>query len=103
MKRWLLILFCGHMMGSYGIEVVDALDNYDAPVPWAVRLEAPLYAPPWLVSATAKAPGLGLLPFWTAYVLPMGVTAAVGILWKSGRKRPPARGFEPLPPKEGER
>jgi hypothetical protein len=109
MKRWVLILVCGHILGSYGIEFVDYVDDYWVPVPAIERLKAPLSALPWLLRSTAaaispisrsQAPIAGLIPFWIGYFFPWSLTLAFVVIRKSRRKCPGIRGegFEPLQP-----
>jgi hypothetical protein len=100
MRRWLAVLLIGHLAGSYGAELYDALANYGQDVPAAARATAPIRILPWLVRHTVNSPGAGLVPFWIAYSLPLCGVVALAVACR--RKRAPARGLDPLPPASGQ-
>jgi hypothetical protein len=88
MRRVLVILLLGHIVGSYGIEGCDVLDNYELEVPIGERLAGPVRALPWLVRTTAKTPSKQLVHFWLGYAFGWSLTVAVGIIaWRAGPAR----------------
>ena len=71
-----IALALAHVAGSYGVELIDMLNNYGMTVPVTERLAAPVRAVPWLLSETTQANrGRGGLPFelklyWLGYLVP---------------------------------
>jgi hypothetical protein len=99
MRRWLSILLLGHVLGSYGIEACDAIDNYELEVPIRERLIAPVRDLPWLVRATLKTrpsqlARFQLVQFWIAYAFGFSVVVATSIVMRRQRSKRLSHGFD---------
>jgi hypothetical protein len=103
MRRVSVILLLGHILGSYGIEGCDAVDNYELEVPIGERLTAPVHALPWLVRTTAKTPSKQLVHFWFGYTFGWSLAIAVGIVAWRGRSARRSRGFDLSDPSDAPR
>jgi hypothetical protein len=97
MRRWFVLLLIGHVAGSYLAELHDVGMNYPARVSAWEGVTAPVRLLPLLVRHTVKSPDAAWVPYWIAYTLPVAIAIVVALL-RGRRPRPPARGFDPLPP-----
>jgi hypothetical protein len=91
---FLTAVSAAHVAGSYGVELVDAMQNYGLEVPFSSRLAAPVHALPWLMKTTLLWHSDDLLPFWVGYLLPAIGTVGAFAIWRSVMRRGKLRGFE---------
>jgi len=96
-KQCLVALVVGtaaHVAGSYGMELFNALQNYDLEVPFSERAAAPVVALPWLLKTTLHSASTELILFWAGYLIPAIGTAGMYVIWRSLRRKEKPRGFE---------
>ena len=83
MKRWAISLILAHIAGSYGVELLDMLDNYGSDVPALERWAAPFRILPWLLRNTMQKNvviGSSMVVWWAMYIVPFAALFSVAFI-----------------------